>query len=378
VHVNPSQSVLVLEGDDIESFNRAVQQVTYRNSLRFATPGVRPLKLTTSLRCFNEESCLSLKQLEGYLVVLQPDAPQISLSGVGPHLARPAPEFEGPRGVPLFPELRIVCSLSHAVNTAAQGMEGGGAESISVYEDVLRSVRYRLAKGSARFERRFRLSCSEMNGRYTSNELTLEVNFLHSLDSLYQPSHLLASQQQFLHPSHHSGELSGHTLPNPHRNSGLPSVTLSGSGSPTGGSQAFRAEYQTVKPTDVQLSPAGSLSEGLIRTVVPGAATVIIMVCVGFLVVMVILGVFRIRSIHRRGEGARGGPKEGSSQWDDSALTIIVNPMESYESRMGISADTEGEGEEEEEEVAESPDDASDDQRIIIKKEGRDGNARRY
>lgn len=61
-------------------------------------------------------------------MVLQPDAPQISLSGVGPHLARPAPEFEGPRGVPLFPELRIVCSLSHAVNTAAQGMEGGGEQ----------------------------------------------------------------------------------------------------------------------------------------------------------------------------------------------------------------------------------------------------------
>lgn len=139
-------------------------------------------------------------------------------------------------------------------------------------------------------------------------------------------------------------------------------------------------------------------------TVVPGAATIIIMVCVGFLVVMVILGVFRIRSIHRRGEGARSGAKEGSSQWDDSALTIIVNPMEvkktrdsngcglmksllahsvtrwsfqSYESRMGISADTEGDGEEDEE-AAESPDDASDDQRVIIKKEGRDGNARRY
>lgn len=44
---------------------------------------------------------------------------------------------------------------------------------------------------------------------------------------------------------------------------------------------------------------------------------------------------------------------------------------------MGISADMEGEGEEEEE-VAESPEDASDDQRIIVKKEGRDGAARRY
>lgn len=50
---------------------------------------------------------------------------------------------------------------------------------------------------------------------------------------------------------------------------------------------------------------------------------------------------------------------------------------QSYESRMGISADTEGEGEEDEE-AAESPEDASDDQRIIIKKEGRDAAARRY
>lgn len=57
--------------------------------------------------------------------------------------------------------------------------------------------------------------------------------------------------------------------------------------------------------------------------------------------------------------------------------SVICFVPQSYESRMGISADTEGEGEEDEE-VAESPDDASDDQRIIIKKEGRDSNARRY
>lgn len=78
------------------------------------------------------------------------------------------------------------------------------------------------------------------------------------------------------------------------------------------------------------------MSKFLSPAVVPGAATVIIMVCVGFLVVMVILGVFRIRSIHQRGEGARGAGKESSNQWDDSALTIIVNPMEVSVTRSAL------------------------------------------
>lgn len=48
------------------------------------------------------------------MVVLQPDAPQILLSGTA-HFARPAVDFEGSEGVALFPDLQITCSISHQV-----------------------------------------------------------------------------------------------------------------------------------------------------------------------------------------------------------------------------------------------------------------------
>jgi len=56
----------------------------------------------------------------------------------------------------------------------------------------------------------------------------------------------------------------------------------------------------------------------------------IIVVCVGFLLFMIILGVIRIRAAHRRTQVVQVDEKM-EMEWDNSALNIIVNPMEQQE-----------------------------------------------
>ncbi|MGH0122394.1 UNVERIFIED_CONTAM: hypothetical protein FKN15_014825 [Acipenser sinensis] len=365
VQFNPSQSLLTMEGDDVESFDKAMQHISYLNSRQFPTPGIRRLKVTTTVKCFNEETCIAVPDAEGYVMVLQPEEPKISLSGID-HFARAASEFESNEGVILFPELRIVSTITREVEPEGEGEDDPtvqesvvseeimhnldtcevaflgdelnaeqeslevdlvliqqkgmemsssnlgmiitGVDTMDNYEQVLHLIRYRNWHTQSLFDRKFKLVCSELNGRYISNEFKVEVSVIHTANPVDHPNNVMA-QPEFVNPMHHgSVDLSGHNLVSAHQSS-----------------------------------------------VVPSAATIVIVVCVSFLAFMIILGVFRIRAAHQKTVRDHESGKENEMDWDDSALTITVNPMETYEDQH--SSEEEEEEEEEESEDGEEEDD---------------------
>lgn len=111
--------------------DKAMQHISYLNSRQFPTPGIRRLKITSTIKCFNEATCISVPPVDGYVMVLQPEEPKISLSGVH-HFARAASEFESSEGVFLFPELRIISTITREVEP-----EGDGAEDPTVQESLV-------------------------------------------------------------------------------------------------------------------------------------------------------------------------------------------------------------------------------------------------
>ncbi|XP_021249449.1 calsyntenin-2 [Numida meleagris] len=378
-HFNPSQSVLVMEGDDIENINRALRKVSYINSRQFPTAGVRRLKVSSKVQCFGEDVCINIPDIDAYVMVLQANEPKITISGMD-HFARPAAQFEGERGVILLPDIRIVSTVTKmehskendkankpavleemlhnldfcdilvsgpkldpqqecleldrtelqgkhldATNSTA-GYSIYGVDTMHNYEQVLQQIRYRNWYTSDTFERKFRIKCSELNGHYTSNEFNLEVNILHSTNSNYMDhvNHVIV-QPHFLQSVHHPEE----------------SIT-------------------TVH-----------------NSVVPSVATVVIVICVSVLIFTVAVGVYRIRTAHQHSSTDNESSKENEMDWDDSALTITVNPMEKYEKPHRAEEESEEDDDEEEDttsaesDESEEEEDEEEEEEAIVQKRGK-------
>ncbi|KAM8953834.1 calsyntenin-2 [Pelodytes ibericus] len=361
-HFNPSQSILVMEGEDIDSINQALRKVSYINSRKFPTTGKRRLKVSSKVQCFGEDVCITIPDIEAYIVILQANEPKITVSGMD-HFARPASEFESGSGVSLLPDIKIISTVTKMekrldksigkspkpvvveetlhhldfcdilvngeelnigqecleldrsalkgkhldATNSTKGYSIFGVDTMKSYEDVLRQVHYRHWDSASIFGRKFKVKCSELNGRYTSNEFNLEVNILHNSNFIEHVNHI-AVQPQFV---------------------------------------------QSLQ------QPSTDFSEHETRSS-PGVTTIVLVACVSILVIIIVLGILRLRAVHQQDFPGKEATKDTDMDWDDSALTITVNPMEKYETN--VTGEAESEDEEEDDEEVEDDEDEEEDE----------------
>lgn len=89
------------------------------------------------------------------------------------------------------------------------------------------------------------------------------------------------------------------------------------------GQQSVETQSHTI------IGSYGDGSDDSAQIIVAGgghAVTIIIVVCVGFLVLMITLGIVRIKAAHHK--ASQDEVQDTEMAWDDSALNITINPME--------------------------------------------------
>ncbi|KAL4712539.1 hypothetical protein ACJJTC_007555 [Scirpophaga incertulas] len=338
-----------VEGDGVADVETLLRRVSYADARAFPTVGRRNVHLDTTITCDNGR-VVRARAAEAYVMVLQPQTPSIELRGAAdaPH---DYAHFRA--GLAVFPDLSVrvrtdadqpeddqldasrqkldscVVSVYPALNpdhealalrghssaavrasVTRDGVIFTGADSVANYQQVLREIMYSNKKPAYYLNRVFKLTCSELNGRFTSNEYVQTLTVVHPH---------MAGDTRELRPSGLADKLDN--VPRDRQVS-------------VGHMQVPRAYVAHAQRSshEAQVPPAR------LRDIHPDAvpnnhvALVMGVVACGAVVALLAAGAARARA-SRAGRGGRAArasrdARDSEMAWDDSALTITVNPMD--------------------------------------------------
>lgn len=377
---------VVVEGDSVKDLETLLRKVTYTNSRLFPTPGRRNVHIATSVSCENG-SMVKVRPSESYIMVLQPQTPTILISGssntpcdyaqfrasVGVFsnvtVQVLSSDHSRPRDkaaqkldscvVSVYPALNpdhealsikdvVDLPLTHDIRATVSrdGVILGGADSVESYQEVLRQIQYTNKKPAYYLNRVFKLTCSELNGRFTSNEYVQTLTVIHP--------HLKNSEPQKPKEAHlhHSAEL--HTGMADKMDT-LDRIASSESHAHSAESYAKAANKHNLPLR--QYAAHAQLNAHSVEMLSPRVmetnqgkqnnhvALLIGVIGVGFLLLGAGVGLVRIRRSRCPPPGMAPVPPASADHemtWDDSALTITVNPMETNEEEGGEIDSSEG------------------------------------
>ncbi|CAJ0959785.1 unnamed protein product, partial [Mesorhabditis belari] len=367
--LDPEQSSLKLNASSTQSLSRMLQRVAYVNSRENPVQGHRQIAVTPQITC-KQGKKIELPTYKSYLFVQKQAEPELSISGDSLVAAN---QHSLKTGMPMLPNIKITVSqtgidgevneitgakldwcqvhlkpsrdkdLEYFSSPASiiasmkidfehdkEGIFLRGEESVKEYVEVLSKVHYFNTRPESYPKRIYSVQCAMAKGRVKSNEFLVTM-------SIEAPKVVLPTESPELHTAPTLDVIEKHFEP---------------SFDQLGASRLQNILEMDLPRPKALLSHHGyDMGQG---AVAGGAVAVVVVVCVGFLLVLLVIGVLKMRDtpIPKR-HPRRQKKNEPGMQWDDEGMNITVNPMEDVEKNGGETI-TEGYSDDEEESDQES------------------------
>uniref|UniRef100_A0A915PLH3 Cadherin domain-containing protein n=1 Tax=Setaria digitata TaxID=48799 RepID=A0A915PLH3_9BILA len=332
-------STFSLKANTAEDLSLLLQRVTYTNTKNAPTPGHRTFFINTTVLCVGGKT-LSLNPSKGFIFVQREAEPVISISGLSivdsdQHLVK--------TGAPMLPEIKITvtqnvngeevertstseldwCKVhlkpsrdmdleyfsSPASLIAAlridfehdkQGILLKGKEKVKGYREILSKIHYFNTRADSYSRRIYTVQCAMNDGQILSNEFLVTMNINTPVQVTDKPTTQILDDDDEVQVEPAFDRIGGNRLQN-------------------------LLEMDLPRPKAL-MSHHGYDVQGAIAG---GAVAVVVVLCVGFLLVLLMIGVLKMRDTplpSRRRRNRRN--VEGTMEWDDSGMNITVNPLE--------------------------------------------------
>ncbi|CAB4057647.1 CLSTN1 [Lepeophtheirus salmonis] len=210
--INTGENIIVIDGNDRNDITKLIQQVAYLNTQEFPSAGKRTVAINTRVMYSNNNKTILLSNQKTEINIISVPEPTIKIVGTD-NFFREYNDFK--LGVRILADLHIIISSNGAysnnnkmescsihINPALnpdheelnvpesllrmlniegkvsdEGVNMDGGEMVYNYERVLRQVTYTNKKPAYYLNRQFKISCSQMENRFISNEYVQTESF---------------------------------------------------------------------------------------------------------------------------------------------------------------------------------------------------------
>ncbi|CAI4227056.1 unnamed protein product [Auanema sp. JU1783] len=361
--LSADHSVITVHTTTIAQMTDLLNKIKYANTMSKALPGHRSYTVRSSATCKGGKK-MDLPITKGYIFVEKAVLPILSISGTA---LLTSDHHQVKMGSPMIPDIKITVShtdsegkLVDVTETSKldycrvylkpsrdmdveyfsspaslitnlhidfehdkEGILLKGEESVHGYLDVLSKVHYFNTRPETYHKRIYSVQCAMQKGAVMSNEFivtmtieqpTLPTTEVLSTDNSNDMANLLSNSAEDTLDSLDMIERRFEPAFDQLGSSRLQNIL----------------EMDLPRPKALMSHHGYEVGQG---AVAGGAVAVVVVVCVGFLLVLLVLGVLKMRDtpVPRKRKGKRTILPDDGLHWDDSGMNITVNPLDDIE-----------------------------------------------